>query len=236
MVNEITYFDTYGRADFIKLIAEIGEIPYTLRKLNFYNEWPLVKPSSRYGFVPFVKINEHWTLDQAIAIARYFAQEGNAQLYPRDRFRATLSEEYIAAMEDVYDEFSRIEFATAEEFKEEERVKFKNGILKRVATALNLELEKHDGYLIPLLLNEKEIHEKKNLELDDEQQLHSQQQQQRLTWADVYLFELGNLLRYFMKVNIEEFIPQFTKLREHVWSNEKALAYLKSERNLRGEL
>ncbi|KAG2382386.1 hypothetical protein C9374_005588 [Naegleria lovaniensis] len=79
MVYEIVYFDHYGRVDLVKLIAEVANIPYKFVGIED-KDWKDFQPTTRYGLLPFVKINDKWTLYQSIAISRFFAQEGEGNL------------------------------------------------------------------------------------------------------------------------------------------------------------
>ncbi|KAG2388186.1 hypothetical protein C9374_001036 [Naegleria lovaniensis] len=205
MVYEIVYFDHYGRVDLVKLIAEVANIPYKFVGIAD-KDWKDFQPTTRYGLLPFVKINDKWTLYQSIAISRFFAQEGEGHLYPSDRVEATITEEYVAALEDAYNQFVYATFLAPEDRKEEETKRLTEGVLTSVFKVLNAELEKNGGYLLP---------------------------GGKLTWADLYFVEFASNLSYYTKIDPVKFAPQIPKLRENVLKHPRAKAYLESERNLR---
>ncbi|KAG2391976.1 hypothetical protein C9374_013461 [Naegleria lovaniensis] len=204
MVYEIRYFPNPGRADVLLLIAETGGVPYKFVGVNRETEWPTLKPSTRYGQLPSLKLNDNFTLYQTVAIARFLANEGG--LYPSDEFQALQTEEYINALEDVLNQLIRVLFFTAEDKKEEATKIFIEGTLKNVFGALNSALEKNGGYLTGTL-----------------------------SWADLDLYEIAALVEGRTKIDVVSLCPQLPKLRENIWSNERAKAFLESERNLKNK-
>ncbi|KAL9642417.1 hypothetical protein ABK040_014260 [Willaertia magna] len=144
MVYEIVYFNGPGRAEVLKLIAEAGSVPYTFKGIT-KEDWPQHKPNARYGQLPFLKVNENFTLYQTLVIARFLAQEGN--LYPTDRLQAAESEEYVTSLEELFIKYYKVYFAP-EEKRQEELHSFIEGPLKTVFSVLNEALEKNVGYLI----------------------------------------------------------------------------------------
>jgi len=142
----IHYFDSTGRADVLKLIAEVGSVPYTFNGIKREN-WPSVKPTHRYGQVPALTISAEnkadTTIYHTVVIARYLAQEGG--LYPSDRLQATQSEEYVATVDEAITKFIPV-FTAPPEKKEEEVKKFNEGTLKTVLGAFSGIIEKN-GYL-----------------------------------------------------------------------------------------
>ncbi|KAG2387764.1 hypothetical protein C9374_001358 [Naegleria lovaniensis] len=205
MVYEIVYFNSQGRADYLKLIAEVANIPYKFVGISGKEEWPAHKPQTRYGQLPYLKIDDQEKLYQTIAIARYLAQEGG--LYPTDRKEALLTEEFVSALEDIFQGFVRVAFRTPEEKKAEETKTFAEGTLKNIFGALNTFLEKNGGYLTG-----------------------------KLNWADLYFFELAHIVENSLKIDVVSIAPQLPKLREHVLSNERAKNYWESERNLKNKV
>lgn len=188
----------------MKLVAEVANIPYKFTGIAS-EEWPKHKPHIRYGQLPYLKLNDQENLYQTIAIARYLAQEGG--LYPTDRKEATQTEEFVSALEDIFQGFIRIAFRTPEEKKEEETKTFEEGTFKNIFRGLNSFLEKNGGYLTG-----------------------------KLTWADLYLFEIAHLVENRLKMDPVKAAPQLPKLREHILSNARAKAYLESDRNLKNRV
>ncbi|KAL9651974.1 hypothetical protein ABK040_000317 [Willaertia magna] len=200
MVYEIVYFNAPGRAEILKLIAETGSVPYVFKGIN-KEEWPQHKPNAKYGQVPFLKVNDNFTLYQTIAIARFLAQEGG--LYPTtDKIQAAESEEYVACVEELLSKLIKV-FYAPEDKKEEEKKIFTEGPLKSMFGVLDKVLERN-GYLI---------------------------ENGKLTWAELVLFDLSQTI-VGMGIDISPF-TNFNKLFENVKSNEKAKAYLESDRNLK---
>ncbi|KAL9646588.1 hypothetical protein ABK040_016378 [Willaertia magna] len=202
MVYEIVYFDAFpGKAEVLKLIAETGSVPYVFKGIN-KEEWPQHKPNARYGQLPFLNVNENFTLYQTIAIARFLAQEGG--LYPTDKLQAATSEEYVTSLEELLTKFVKAAWLTPEDKKAEELKLFNEGPLKTVFGVFDKVLESKDGYLI---------------------------ENGKLTWADLYFFDWS----YLIEQNGGDISPftNISKLRDNVKSNEKAKAYLESDRSKR---
>ena len=124
MTLEIVYFGMAGRGEVLKLIAEAGQVDYVFTPVKYEN-WSSLKPSTRYGQLPMLKINQDVTLYQTISIARYLAQEGG--LYPSDRIEASLSEEYVAAVDEIIAGFVTVFFKTPEEKRPEALKSFSEG-------------------------------------------------------------------------------------------------------------
>ncbi|KAF0976908.1 hypothetical protein FDP41_004203 [Naegleria fowleri] len=172
MTLEIVYFPAAGRAELLKLIAEYGGLEYKYTGVPRQDEWPKLKPNTRYGQLPYLKVNDDVDIYQTIAIARYLAQE--TKLYPEDRLKATLSEEYILAISDVLGKFFALSAITDEEAKKEEVKKIVEGPLRVTFGSLNQTLEKNGGYLVG-----------------------------EISWADFYLYEALQFLESRVNVTQE---------------------------------
>lgn len=186
------------------MIAETGGVPYKFVGVNRETEWPQLKPSTRYSQLPSLKINDNFTLYQTVAIARFLAKEGG--LYPSDPFQALQTEEYINALEEVFNHLLRVLFFTPEDKKEEATKYFTEVTLKNVFGALNSALEKNGGYLTGTL-----------------------------SWADLDFFEIAAFVEGRGKIDVMTVAPQLPKLRENILSHERAKAFLVSERNFKNK-
>ena len=146
MTLEIFYFEGPGRAEILKLIAHVVNVDYKFTSIP-RDQWPAQKENARYGQLPYLKINDKWTLYQTIAIARYLAQQGD--LYPSNIEEATKSEEYVAALDELLIKFIRVFFVAPEESREQELKTFLEGPVKTILGALEKILEENgDGHLI----------------------------------------------------------------------------------------
>ena len=126
------------------MIAEAGSIGYTFNGIQ-REEWPKIKGSCRYGQVPSLKISDSITIFQTTCIARYLAQEGN--LYPSDHIQATLSEEYVATLDELLTKFFKATFYAPEETKEAELKTFIEGPLNCVMTAFDAVISQNGGLM-----------------------------------------------------------------------------------------
>ena len=199
----IHYFDSTGRSDVLKLIAEVGSVPYTFKGIK-REDWPSVKPSHRYGQVPALTINADkadTTIYHTVVIARYLAQEGG--LYPSDRLQATQTEEYAATVDEAISKFVPIMHIESPEKKEEELKKFSEGTVKTMLTAFSGIIEKNEGYL----------------------------SKGKLTWADLVFFDfLSFAPAHGLDLSPYKTILEF---KERIGQLEKVKAYNESDRNLR---
>lgn len=69
---ELTYFDTKGRAEFIRwILASTGENNWKEIRVNQTRDWPTLKPTEPFEQLPVLKItrqNENYILSQSKAI------------------------------------------------------------------------------------------------------------------------------------------------------------------------
>ncbi|KAL9649879.1 hypothetical protein ABK040_011352 [Willaertia magna] len=140
---EVTYFQFPGRAEPIKMILEVGNVPYVFHGITF-QDWPSVKHSTRYGQIPFVKKtgDSEFELYQSLAIARFFAKESG--LYPTDNYQAAQSDEYVNVVKDTVDSFYKAFFGPN---KDEDVKNFYSTTLPNVLKALESQV-KSTGYLV----------------------------------------------------------------------------------------
>ncbi|KAG2393519.1 hypothetical protein C9374_007050 [Naegleria lovaniensis] len=143
MVYELTYFNIPGRAEAIKLIAEVGGVEYNFKPVTF-QEWPQVKQHTKYGQLPFLKSSENqdFELCQSIAIARFIAREGN--LYPSSNVDASFSDEYVNTIKDLNDAYFKAFFSPN---KDEDLKKYYEGPFGQILKALEKEV-KPSGFLV----------------------------------------------------------------------------------------
>jgi glutathione S-transferase len=143
-IYTLTYFNSPGRAEFIRLILEYGKVPYK----NFFvqrADWQTLKPTTRFGQLPVLRNpTTGWELAQSIAIARFVAKKAN--LYPKDDIEAAESDQWVDAAQDVRIAFSATLRASPEE-KEKIIEQVKQNQLKNYLTAAEKHLTK-TGYLV----------------------------------------------------------------------------------------
>jgi len=190
------------KQEVIKLICEVGKIEYTFKGVSF-QDWPHVKPTTKYGQMPFVRSTEDpsFELCQSIAIARFFARE--AGLYPTNNVDAAYSDEYVNTVKDLTDAFYKAFFAPAET-KEEEMKKYFSGPFQSILGALEKEVSS-SGFMV-----------------------HGDS----MTWADLYVFDFLNGVGSLPGADLRDF-PKLVALRDRIAENEQVKAYLDSDRNLR---
>jgi len=128
------------------LIAEAGSVPYVFNGIK-REDFPSIKPTLRYGQVPSLTVNSELTIYQTPTISRFLAQESNS-LYPKDHIQATLSEEYVATIDELLGKAYKAMFASEESKREEETKAFLEGPFKQVIGALDGIVEKNGGYLV----------------------------------------------------------------------------------------
>ncbi|KAL9647731.1 hypothetical protein ABK040_015219 [Willaertia magna] len=141
---ELTYFHFPGKAEPIKMILEVGNIPYKYHGITF-EDWPSIKHSTRYGQIPFLKRsndNSEFELYQPLVIARYLAKESG--LYPIDNYQAAQSDEYVNVVKDQVEEFYKAFFGPN---KDEDIKKFYAITFPNVLKALENQV-KSTGYLV----------------------------------------------------------------------------------------
>ncbi|KAL9645774.1 hypothetical protein ABK040_003506 [Willaertia magna] len=119
---QILYFNLPGRAEIAKLIAHVGNVPYTVKYVE-REEWPELKQKLTFGKLPLLKKegDESFELHQSTAIARHLAKEGN--LYPKDLNLSSKSEEIVLTVYDSSVAYVRILFSPQEQ-KEEAMKKY----------------------------------------------------------------------------------------------------------------
>ncbi|EFC37358.1 glutathione-s-transferase [Naegleria gruberi] len=201
MVVEIVYFAGPGRSELLKLIAHVANVDYKVVGIT-KDEWPTHKPHTRYGQMPYLKVNDKLTIYQTYAIARYLAQQGD--LYPKDNIEATQTEEYVAAIDELFNKYARVFFIAPEETREQEKKVFLEGPVKTILGALEKILEENgDGHLI----------------------------KGKFTWADFVLLDMVYALQ-FKEVDLSQF-THIIKSKEVLKAHPRFQDYVTQEHNYR---
>uniref|UniRef100_A0AC34FVW9 Glutathione S-transferase n=1 Tax=Panagrolaimus sp. ES5 TaxID=591445 RepID=A0AC34FVW9_9BILA len=70
---KLTYFDTRGLAEAIRLIFKYANVDFENHRITF-GEWPKIKPTTPTGFVPVLEFDGNYLVESA-AICRYLARK-----------------------------------------------------------------------------------------------------------------------------------------------------------------
>ncbi|KAL9645740.1 hypothetical protein ABK040_003472 [Willaertia magna] len=143
---QIHYFNFPGRGEIAKLIAHVGQVPYTVKNVA-REEWPELKQKTTFGKLPLLKKegDETFELHQSTAIVRHLAKEGN--LYPKDLNLSSKSEELVLTVYDSSVSYVRAMFAPQEQ-KEEAMKKYIQEEFVAMLTILEKILGKTQKYLL----------------------------------------------------------------------------------------
>ncbi|KAL9648097.1 hypothetical protein ABK040_007463 [Willaertia magna] len=143
---QVLYFNFPGRGEIAKLIAHVGQVPYTTKYFT-REEWPEYKPKTTFGKLPILKKegDESFELHESTAIARHLAKEGN--LYPTDLNLSSKSEELVLTIYDSSVAYVRAVFA-GEDKKEEAIKKYLEEDFQVLLSILDKLLGKTQKYLL----------------------------------------------------------------------------------------
>ena len=97
----LTYFDIMGAAEKVRLAFTIGKIPFTDVRVKFA-DWPALKPTTPYGQLPILSIDDKEPIAQSDAMLRYagkLATDNGVPLYPSEDLLAI--EEAIGFVGDI---------------------------------------------------------------------------------------------------------------------------------------
>jgi len=95
---KLTYFNIEGVAEKVRLAFKIGGVEFEDVRIN-YADWPTIKPTTPFGQLPFMNIEENEPIAQSAAMLRYAGKLGN--LYPSDSVQALKVDEIIGLQEDL---------------------------------------------------------------------------------------------------------------------------------------
>lgn len=132
---ELTYFDIHGVAEKIRLALVLNHVEFEDVRVGMGEEWEELKPKTKYGQLPFLKIDNGPELPQSDAILRLVGTMGKNALYPQDPAEQFKVNEAINVIDDMarafhpayYFQWTPEAFGYAKDFPESEEgiAKFK---------------------------------------------------------------------------------------------------------------
>jgi glutathione S-transferase len=142
----LTYFDSPGRAEPVRLALRLGGLPFTDKRLNFQQFGELRSSGALpLGSVPLLEI-DGVTYVQTAAMLRYVAKIGDASLYPADPLAALAVDSVIDCINDTwYGALMPSLFERDVERKMSMRAQFVAGAMTKVLTYIDGVLARSGG-------------------------------------------------------------------------------------------
>ncbi|KAJ3025282.1 UNVERIFIED_CONTAM: hypothetical protein HDU68_007304 [Siphonaria sp. JEL0065] len=97
---KLTYFGIKARAEPIRLALAINDIPFEDERIT-REQWVALKPTTPFGQVPILTVNESTVIAQSTAILRYVGKIGPLKLYPEDPLKAAVVDQIISHIQDL---------------------------------------------------------------------------------------------------------------------------------------
>ena len=196
---KLYYFNFQGRGELIRLILAASDRPYNDIRFD-YNQWPQYKSKMILGQCPVLELSDGTQIPQSLAIARYLAHETG--LAGSNNLEAAKIDAIVDAQHSINETFyMKFFFEKDETRKAQEKEKFINEIIVNHVENLG-KLKKAYSQ------NEKYFVGNK------------------LSWADLYIFQsIEGLSRAVPQVK-EKFGDQFKPLMDAIYENEKIKKYL----------
>ncbi|KAJ3384823.1 hypothetical protein HDU84_002617 [Entophlyctis sp. JEL0112] len=141
---KVTYFNIKARAEPIRLALSINNIPFEDNRIG-REVWPSMKPTTAFGQLPILTVDDTIEIAQSTAILRYVGKFGPLKLYPDDALKATLVDQVISQCQDVE---ASLRPSGAEENPEKKlqmRIDLAQKTLPVLFGALDKFIEKHGG-------------------------------------------------------------------------------------------
>jgi len=101
----LTYFNIQGVGEKVRLALTLGQVPFTDTRVPF-PEWPAMKPTTPYGQLPLMTIDDEPPFAQSAAMLRYagkLATANGCPLYPDEDFLKI--EEAVGFVSDIQREW-----------------------------------------------------------------------------------------------------------------------------------
>ena len=98
----VSYFNLKARGEPTRLALVIGKVPFEDWRLPAFDQWPAMKPTTRWGQLPELTVGEgdsELVFAQGDAMLRYAGKLTG--LYPTDDLEALRVDEFLGAVEDV---------------------------------------------------------------------------------------------------------------------------------------
>lgn len=114
----LTYFDVPARAEASRLALSIANIPFTDKRIPF-SAWKELKPSTSWGSLPTLTLDDGTVIAQQRAILRFIGKETG--LYPSDTVEAAKVDEIMDGTEDLMGKTNAVGKDLPQSEKEEAR-------------------------------------------------------------------------------------------------------------------
>lgn len=96
----LTYFNIEGAAEKVRLALVVGEIDFQDVRVQF-PEWQTMKPTTKFGQLPLMKIDGGSEIAQSGAMLRYVGSLSATPLYPADPWLRLKVDEVIGLVDDM---------------------------------------------------------------------------------------------------------------------------------------
>jgi len=101
MALKLTYFPIEAAAEKVRLALVMTDTPFEDVRVPF-PEWPALKPTTKYGQMPFLTLDDGTEMFQSFALLKYVAKMyGDDSLYPQDPKKLYEVEETLGLSDDL---------------------------------------------------------------------------------------------------------------------------------------
>lgn len=197
---KLTYFNGKGRAELTRLLFNAADVDFTDNRIDYYNDWPDIKPHMPNNQLPVLEIDGKYKLPQSLTIARYVAR-----LYGmagKDLFSEAWADYIVETFDDLHVEFGK----TLNEKDEQKKAKltrtFRETILPRFLNNMEKTLKTNcggEGYFVG----------------------------DSLTWADLQAYHILDITTYDCPEVLKDY-PKLEGLKRRIENLPRIAEYLQS--------
>nr|AYN44477.1 glutathione S-transferase S4 [Brachionus calyciflorus] len=195
---KLYYFGFRFRGEVIRLVFTAAGKEFEDVRID-PSQWPQLKNQAPFGTLPYLEVtsgSQKLVLTQSTSIARYLAKK--FKLAGRNDEEAAIVDMYADQVSDVLAEFAKTARESDANKKKEIEQKIENEIMPKNLKLFEARIaESRSGYLVP----------------------------SGLTWADLYLFNLLEMLGE-KRVMVLEAFPNLKGLDQKIRNNPRMAAYL----------
>nr|QUF59401.1 glutathione S-transferase GSTS4-2 [Brachionus angularis] len=195
---KLFYFNFRFRGEVIRLLFAAANVPYEDVRFDPPN-WPEYKKSAPFGTAPYLEVtngSKKIVISQSLSIARYLGRK--FKLAGKSLEEQAIVEMYGDQVTDVMNEFAKTVTEKDENKKKQIMQNVQNEVMPNNLKLFEARIaESRSGYLVP----------------------------SGLTWADLYLFNLLEMLGD-KKDQVLQMFPNIKKLDENIRANPRIAAYL----------
>ncbi|CAF1344337.1 unnamed protein product [Rotaria sp. Silwood1] len=198
-ILKLYYFDTRGRAEFIRLILAAANRSYDDVRID-YSQWFDYKPKILIGQIPMLELADKTQLTQSLSIARYLAREMG--LGGKTNLESAKMDAVVDTQRDMNETLYNLIDFEKQDFKD----------MQKVNKFINEDLCKHCDNLSKL----------KNAYSKNGQYFVGNE----LSWADLFIYNsIDDLFRFLPQVK-DKFDNQFKGLFDTIHSINNIKKYL----------